>query len=188
MIEIYYGDGKGKTSAAAGLTIRAAGHHVPILFVQFLKDGKSGEINILKKIDEVRILNQLGISSFYFSMTDDEKQKTKKSAEKMFDEAKEFVFSEKILENPKIFKKPRNDSEIKKLLVLDEILHAVHFGLIDEEELISFLKKVPNDIEVILTGRNPSQALINICDYATEFRKEKHPFDRGIKARIGIEK
>ena len=58
MIQVYYGDGKGKTSAAVGLAVRAAGHHVPVCFVQFLKDSSSGEINILKKIDEVTVLTQ----------------------------------------------------------------------------------------------------------------------------------
>lgn len=75
MIELYYGDGKGKTSAAIGLAVRAAGHHVPVLFVQFLKDGSSGELKILKKIDEVEILTEDGLKGFFPNMDDDEKKK-----------------------------------------------------------------------------------------------------------------
>lgn len=67
------------------------------------------------------------------------------------------------------------------------MLHAVHFGLIDEKDLLDFLKNLPKDVEVVLTGRAPSQQIINVSDYATEFRKEKHPFDRGVMARTGVE-
>lgn len=187
MIELYYGDGKGKTSAAIGLAVRAAGHHVPVLFVQFLKDGSSGELKILKKIDEVEILTEDGLKGFFPNMDDDEKKKAKDEAEKIFESAKNFAIKEKKSPGTKIFTKPENDAEIKKLLVLDEVLHAVHFGLIDEKDLLDFLKDLPKDVEVVLTGRAPSQQIINVSDYATEFRKEKHPFDRGVMARTGVE-
>lgn len=215
MIELYYGNGKGKTTAAVGLTIRAAGHHVPVLFVQFLKDGKSGELNILRQIDEVEILTEKGLMGFYKNMSDDEKKKAKDEAERIYKIAEKFALDKtndnesqaKALKKnkatavnniaagssknnkigSKIFIKPENNAEIKRLVVLDEVLHAVHFGLIEEKDLLDFLKKVPRDVEVVLTGRSPSQQIINASDYATEFRKEKHPFDRGVKARTGVE-
>lgn len=160
---------------------------MPVLFMQFLKDGTSGELAILKKIDEVEILTEIGLKGFYPNMSDDEKKKAKDEAERIFERAKHFVMKEDKTLGPKIFNKPENNAEIRKLLVLDEVLHAVHFGLIDEKNLLDFLKSVPKDIEVVLTGRAPSQQIINVSDYATEFRKEKHPFDRGVKARSGVE-
>ena len=73
------------------------------------------------------------------------------------------------------------------LLVLDEILDVINLGIISENDVISFLKTKPENIEVVLTGRNPSEELLEVCDYATEMKKIKHPFDKGLNARYGIE-
>ena len=73
------------------------------------------------------------------------------------------------------------------LLVLDELLDVINLGILTDDEVVSFLKNKPENLEVVLTGRNPSEELLEICDYATEMKKIKHPFDKGLNARYGIE-
>ncbi|MEG0216215.1 MAG: cob(I)yrinic acid a,c-diamide adenosyltransferase, partial [Hungatella sp.] len=74
-----------------------------------------------------------------------------------------------------------------RLLILDEILAVCHYGLVQSRALLDFLKKKPKDLEVVLTGRNPSDELLEAADYVSEIQKKKHPYDRGIGAREGIE-
>ena len=103
-------------------------------------------------------------------MTPDELAEAKKIQTRMFDE---------------IVDKVRKDTP--DMLVLDEILVTCSLGLLDEEKVLQFLRTKPKKLEVVMTGRNPSQALIDMADYVSEICKRKHPFDKGIGARVGIE-
>lgn len=172
MIEIYCGDGKGKTTAAVGLSVRAAGCGFRVLFVQFMKDGSSGEIQILKKLPGVIVLHARKFYGFSRNMNEVQRQEMKEEYELLLKKVKEAVSEEK---------------EQPMLIVLDEILHACNHCLLKEEALYAFLDECPDTAEVVLTGRNPSEELIKRADYLSDVRKVKHPYDRGVLARKGIE-
>ncbi len=171
LTHIYCGDGKGKTSAAVGLAVRAAGAGLKIVFAQFLKTGTSSEIKTLEKIENISVKICYAAKKFTFEMTEDEKAQCKdaqtSALRRLFADA---------------------DEEGTDLLVLDEALGAVCTGTLCEDELIGLLENKPSGLEVVLTGRNPSPELLELADYVTEMKKIKHPFDKGIPAREGIEK
>ncbi|MBE7029461.1 MAG: cob(I)yrinic acid a,c-diamide adenosyltransferase [Ruminococcaceae bacterium] len=165
MIHIYHGDGKGKTTASVGIAIRALGADKKVVFSQFLKSDSSCEIKVLDKLLDVKICkNKHG---FFPQLNDKEKAEVIKEQNDLFS----------ILE----------DTTCLDLLIMDEILDAVYLNIIDEKKLIDFLIKKRETTEIILTGRNPSDDILNLADYITYFKKEKHPFDSGTGARLGIE-
>lgn len=170
LIHIYCGDGKGKTTAACGLAIRAAGQGLRVLFVQFFKKPVSGEINSMAKIDGVTALHANCKVGRFSKMTEEERNGAK---------------SEYGLLLYKVFGLCENGGA--DVLVLDEAVSACNRGIIDKEVLNGFLSNKPKKLEVVLTGRNPSAELVAAADYVSEIKKIKHPFDRGIKARKGIE-
>lgn len=170
LIHLYYGDGKGKTSMAIGQAIRCAGAGSKVLFTRFLKNDHSSEINILEKIPLIEMNKIEKDFGFYFNMTDSEKLQAKNFYTNTFLQTIE----------------PTHLSSFD-LLVLDEINVAISLHLVPEKLVLNFLKEKPKSLEVILTGRNPSDNLIQMADYASEILKIKHPFDNGISARLGIE-
>ena len=170
LIHIYCGDGKGKTSAATGLSIRAAGRGLSVLFARFLKNDDSGELRILETIPEIRLINPEKSYGFYRTLTDDER-KEMHQVYRLFWEAIRGEIS----------------GGEYDMLVMDEFMAAYRYGLIPKDEAISFLEEKPETLEVVLTGRDPGEELIRLADYVSEIRKKKHPFDRGITAREGIE-
>lgn len=170
MVHIYCGDGKGKTTAAFGLALRCAGHGEPVVIVQFLKNGKSGECVAFQRFGNVQILHAQPIEKFTFQMTESEKQETKTALKMCF---------------RTVVDKIQNQSV--RMLVLDEIMAAMECGFIDCEDVIKFLQSKPESLEVVMTGRNPPSTLLNFSDYISEIQKVKHPFDTGIASREGIE-
>lgn len=169
MIHLYCGDGKGKTTAAVGLSVRAAGAGKRVLFAQFLKDGSSSELNVLRALQNVEVACCTQNFGFFKAMDG----QTKAAAQKAYSALLEDVM--------------RKSADGVDLLVLDEAVAACNHGLIEEATLIDFLRGRPKALEVVLTGRDPSQHLLDAADYVTEMRKCKHPFERGIAARRGIE-
>ncbi len=169
LIHLYCGDGKGKTTAAVGLSVRAAGAGKRVLFAQFLKDGSSSELNILRALPNVEVACCEQNFGFFKSMD----EQTKAAARQAY-----FALLEDVM---------RKSADGVNLLVLDEAVAACNHGLIEETALLDFLRRRPETLEVVLTGRDPSQRLLDAADYVTEMRKCKHPFDRGIAARRGIE-
>lgn len=169
-IHIYTGDGKGKTTASTGLALRFAGHDGKVLFTQFMKDGTSGEIKMLRQIPGIQVESCDRSFGFSFLMNDEEKKEAydyySAHLEKILKEAVEGGYG---------------------LLVMDEAVGACNVPFISEERLIDFLKNKPEELEVVLTGRDPSEKLVEIADYVSEIKKIKHPFDAGIPARDGIE-
>ena len=170
LIHIYCGDGKGKTTASLGLVLRCAGRGGTILFAQFLKGRPTGELAALKALPHVTVLRSKAILKFTFQMTEVEKQATCEAQTALLQTVRDFC------------KKHHPD-----LAVCDELVGACALGLVPESQVINFLKEKPAHTEVVLTGRNPSPALLDLADYVSEIKKIKHPFDRGIAARIGIE-
>lgn len=164
MIFVFTGNGKGKTTSALGMALRAAGAGKKVLMVQFLKDGSSSEVKAIEKVDnfEIRSFGRPGFGPY---------------SEKDFQLAKlGFIFAKKEAE-----------SQRYSLLMLDEINVALKFKLIDLKEAIAFLKEYGKKLDVILTGRYCPKEILKIADSATEFKELKHYFNKGVKARKGIE-
>lgn len=167
-IHVYYGDGKGKTTAAMGQAIRAAGCGLKVLVFQFLKNNSSNERNILEQIPNITCLPGRERVKFFSQMTGEEKLELRHYNTKALDEIIKFC--------------PSFD-----MLVLDEALCAVKLGMLSEDKLIGFLTHKPRGLEVILTGHEVSKKMLKAADYATEMQKVKHPYDLGKTAREGIE-
>lgn len=170
LIHVYCGEGKGKTTAAMGLALRFSGTDEKVLIFQFLKQNTSSERKAFAKMSNVTILEGYSDVKFVKDMTEIEKNETKIYYFKRFAEITDMVKQNKY-----------------KMLILDEIMAAIHHGFVEEEKLIEFLKGKPEELEVIMTGRNPSERIYEIADYITEMKKVKHPYDKGIRARKGIE-
>jgi len=168
LIHIYCGDGKGKTTAAIGLAIRTAGAGKRVVFAQFFKDGSSSEISVLKAVGNIQAVHCNTVRGFWKRMDDVQKAKASKDYTSFLAEI--IVLAK--------------DAD---LLVLDEIISACNHGTVTEAAVLDFLRDKPNGLEVVLTGRNPSKALLELADYVSEIRKVKHPYDCGIAAREGIE-
>ena len=170
-IHVYYGDGKGKTTTGMGLITRAAGYGCRVLLYQFMKNNKTSERKILERVENITIIDGLETEKFSFQMTQDEKEARRKFYETQFKSVTKKAEEEKY-----------------DVLFLDQAVYTISAGLLDEELVLDFLKKKPKQLEVILTGNTPDARLIDLADYVSEIRKIKHPFDKGMKARAGIEK
>lgn len=171
LVHIYHGDGKGKTTCGMGLCVRAAGAGMNVLVFQFLKRNNSSELNVLKNISNIDVLEGTDVVKFVFAMNDQEKEDMKLFYQYAWKEIIAMVNTNKY-----------------DLLFLDEVLHAVNANMIEEEQLLNFLKNKPKHLEVVMTGYYPSEKIKDAADYISFIQKEKHPFDRGIGERIGIEK
>ena len=170
MIHIYYGDGKGKTTAAVGLAVRAAGSGLRVLFVQFLKTDSSGARSVLGKLDNVTLTNCPLNLKFTFDMTAAEKQQTAVLYRNIFERSAATALSDRY-----------------DMIVLDEIFDVINEGMLAEAQVYEFITNAPKSIEIVMTGHNPSPRFLAAADYITEMKKHKHPFDRGMSARKGIE-
>lgn len=171
LVHIYSGDGKGKTTAGMGLCVRAAGAGYRVLICQFMKDGSSSERKVMEQIPGITFVRGRDQVAFSFQMSEKEK-------------AAERAFNTRLLEDTI----RRACTEHWDVLFLDEALYAVRAGFLEEDRLVSFLEQKPDDLEVILTGRDPGERLLALCDYHSEICKRKHPFDRQQGARDGIER
>lgn len=185
MIEIYCGDGKGKTTAAAGLALRAVGNHIPVLFVQFMKDGSSGEIRMLRELSGVTVCGPSVFYGFTKAMNDRQKEEMKAQYEALLGMVSEALKERKQMRLKADLKK---GADIDLVVVLDEVIHACNRHLLGEDALLRLMAECPAGTELVLTGRNPSKRLLEKADYISEIRKERHPFDQGVPARKGIER
>jgi cob(I)alamin adenosyltransferase len=171
LTHIYIGDGKGKTTAALGLAVRAAGCGQSVVIVQFLKDWKSGELNSLALLPKMTILRgKASGGTFVFEMTDEQKAETKTIHDN----------------NLKIALDMQKNGQCD-LLVLDEALDAYMLGVLDAVLLEGLLDNKPAKLELVLTGHSADAHMIERADYVTEMVKRKHPYDLGVSARRGVE-
>ena len=167
-IHVYTGNGKGKTTAALGLALRAAGAGFKVYIGQFMKKGSYSELESLRKFKNSIKIEQFGRQRFVGrKITREDKVLAQKGLEKV----------KRAIESGKY-----------KLIILDEINVVLHYGLINESDVIEMLKNRNKQTEVVLTGRNASQAVVKLADLVTEMREVKHYFSKGVKARTGIEK
>lgn len=170
LVHIYCGDGKGKTTASVGAAVRAAGSGKKVVIKRFLKNDQSGEVKILRKIPEITLLPCTRQFGFSWKMSPQEREEAK------------IYYSEELEKAWKMALDQDSD-----MLILDEAVGACSLGFINEERLLALISSKPEKLEVILTGRNPSQTLLASADYATEMVMRAHPYTRGIPARKGIE-
>lgn len=170
-IHIYCGDGKGKTTTGMGLCTRAAGYGYRVLIYQFMKNNKTSERSILSQVPNITFVDGLEQEKFSFQMTPEEKADRKAYYEEQFSRITQKACDEQY-----------------DILFCDELIYTIRAGLFDENILLHYLNSKPKHLEVILTGQNPSEELIELADYVSEIRKIKHPFDKGLCARKGIEK
>lgn len=169
LIQIYTGNGKGKTTAAFGLAIRAVGHGFQVYIIQFMK-GKdtAGELEGLKCLKPECQFEHFGAPGWVHK--GELQEVHKQAARKGLLRAQEVILAGKW-----------------DIVILDEIINALWFELISESEVLELLSKKPSHVELVLTGRNASQLLIQKADLVTEMVQIKHPFDQGVMARQGIE-
>ena len=165
LVIVHTGDGKGKTTAAIGLAVRAFGAGMKVLIMQFIKGARrSSELTALEILGiEVRQLGLGFITAENFS-------EQKKSARAAIELARTEILS-----------------GTWDLIVLDEINYAVKFGLLDATEILELIKIRPPQMHLIFTGRDALPELIDAADLVTEMKLVKHPFKRGVKAQAGIE-
>ena len=164
-VHLYYGTGKGKTTAAMGLALRALGRGKRVVIVQFLKGRPSGELEPLQRLGAVIFRGKAG-QRFVSQMSDAEREETRS------------------LQNDNLRRAAALPSD---LLILDEACAALQLNMVDEELLRQAVLARPSGRELVLTGRTPSGWMLEAADYITEMRGERHPYDRGLAAREGIE-
>lgn len=165
-LHIYCGDGKGKTTAALGLAVRMAGAGGSVGILQFLKSGSSSELEVLKDIPNISVIQGAKVNGFVFNMSESEKDRLKKEQTA----ALESAFSKSF-----------------DLLILDEALGAFETKTLDISLFLKLIKTKPYSMEIVLTGRNAPSEISDMADYISEIVKIKHPFDQGLLARKGIE-
>ncbi len=169
LVQIYYGDGKGKTTAAFGLAFRCAGWGRRVVIAQFLKSGASGEVKAAERFPELTVLRTKEIHKFTFQMNEEEKAATARNCQDLFRQATALAVEQQA-----------------RLLVMDEVIDASR-GFLPMDELCAFLDNRPEGLEVVMTGHSLPQELADRADYITHVRKEKHPYDKGVMARKEIE-
>ncbi|MCX7785543.1 MAG: cob(I)yrinic acid a,c-diamide adenosyltransferase [candidate division WOR-3 bacterium] len=168
MIQIYTGNGKGKTTAAIGQAIRALGHKWKVIMIQFMKgDAGYGEIKTLKKLKNFKVV-QSGLPTF---------------VEKGNPSKEDIAYAEKGL---KLARKVINEKKYN-MVILDEINVAIDYGLIKLPDVIELIKNCPKQIELILTGRYAAKELIDLADLVSEIKEIKHPYQKGFISRQGID-
>ena len=168
LVQVYTGDGKGKTTAALGLALRAAGHGLKVVIVQFMKMPRYGEHRALQYLLPQITVKAFGRPGFI--------HRSGVQPEDLDQAHNALSFAREIMLKGEV-----------DILILDEINNALYFGLLKEEEVLNFLKERPPQVEVVLTGRNAPSSIIAVADLVTEMRSIKHPYEKGIAARQGIE-
>ncbi len=167
LVHVYTGNGKGKTTAALGLAVRATGHGFNVVMIQFMK----GKINY-GELETARILPNFEIKQFgrpEFVSKENPDPEDIKLAQEGLEYAREVIFSQEY-----------------DMVILDEICVAMDFKLISADEVVTLIEKRPKTVELVLTGRNCPPQIVKIADYVTEMLEIKHPYTRGIQARKGI--
>ncbi len=168
IVLLYTGNGKGKSTAAFGQALRAAGHDWPVCIIQFIKANKrTGEARgFAGLVDKVEF--HVMVTGFIFSAED--REEAVKAAREAFAFAREKIMSGQY-----------------RMVVLDEFTYLFNYGLVDWQDIKDLIENRPADLHLVITGRNDSKRLIDAADLVTEMKEIKHPYQAGFKARKGIE-
>ncbi|MDW7729914.1 MAG: cob(I)yrinic acid a,c-diamide adenosyltransferase [Dethiobacteria bacterium] len=171
-VQVYTGDGKGKTTAALGLGLRAAGGGFKVIMFQFLKGAHSGELDSVSCLGgSFQIIRLAETRKFFGSMDESEKEELRKRLQTELEQVKAVISAESC-----------------DILILDEIMAVLHGKLLTVEEVCSLIDARPAGMELILTGRAAPPDILARADLVTEMRCIKHYMDAGVNARQGIEK
>ncbi len=166
-IQIYTGDGKGKTTAAFGLAVRAAGHGLRVGIIQFMKPGRdSGEVDFLQQTDLISVHS---FGADHFVSEGQASAEDKNLATQAMKKAYELL---------------GQDIDV---LILDEVINAVYYELIAEESLLDLFRQKPQKVELVVTGRHATKRMVEAADLVTQMKEIKHPYHKGIAAREGID-
>jgi cob(I)alamin adenosyltransferase len=167
LLVVYTGHGKGKTTAALGMVFRALGRDMKVSVVQFIKGKwKTGERLFAESLPNLRF-HVMGLG---FTWDSDDLSRDKEAARAAWETARAEILSGE-----------------RDLIVLDELTYTFHYDFLSEDEVLDVLRKRPEHVHVVITGRNASEALVAAADLVTEMTKVKHPFDQGKKAAIGVD-
>ena len=170
LIHVYTGDGKGKTTAALGLALRAAGCGQSVLIVQFFKGRDCGELHSLTHVPRIIVWRLEKDYGFYETMGERERAAVRSEHDALLTAVCERVAAKAC-----------------DVLILDEVISAYNHGALDTQALDALIADKPDAMELVLTGRNAPRHFIDAADYVTVMQKGKHPWDLGISAREGIE-
>lgn len=176
LIQIYTGNGKGKTTAAIGLANRATAHGLKVTFIQFLK----------AETDKKTITQNSQINYFHFGLNY-KKYGWLKKDESGQTQSQHLEKFQQIISKAWQFTTQAIQKEECDLLILDELNLALYFNLLDAKEIINIIKHRPKHLEIVITGRQCPRELIEIADLVTEMKEIKHPYQKGITARPGID-
>lgn len=168
LIQVYTGNGKGKSTAAFGLALRALGQGLKVLIIQFMKTGDYGEITSLKRFEPEIELYSFGRKGFIRAGY------AKEEDIDLAVEALELAAT-------------KMATGMYDLIILDEINNALWFKLLSEEQVLEFLENKPNHVELCITGRNAPESIMEKAHLVTEMKEIKHPYQLGIGSRKGIE-
>ncbi|MBN1837456.1 MAG: cob(I)yrinic acid a,c-diamide adenosyltransferase [Spirochaetales bacterium] len=166
-VQIYTGDGKGKTTAALGLALRACGSGLHVYIAQFAKGMHYGELDALARFADLITIRQFGRACFIHNQPTDEDRRVAREG---------WAEVQRVIEG-----------QTPDLLVLDEIGIAIYYGLVSEEEVRELIRRRPAGMELVLTGRKVPAGLFELADLVTEMREIKHYYREGLLARRGIE-
>lgn len=169
MIQTYFGNGKGKTTAAVGSAVRCAGCGNKVLFVQFLKNNDSAEIKVLEKINVIDVLCSDEHYELYDNLNKDRTPALTKAYNKL------------------LFEDAKSKADSYQMIILDEILDAIEYGYIDENNLLELLAEIKVHSEIILTGHTLTEKIADVSDYISEIKEISHPYTKGASPREGIE-
>lgn len=171
-VQVYTGDGKGKTTAALGLAFRALGHGLKVIMFQFIKGTFSGELATAKNLSpRFQICRAAAAAKFVWQLNEEERLALKREVIHSFRQAQQAVQS--------------GDWDI---VILDEVMAAIGHGFLEEEEVCRLLEEKPHRVELVLTGRKAPSGILERADLVTEMRPLKHYYDQGVGAREGIER
>jgi cob(I)alamin adenosyltransferase len=172
MLHLYMGNGKGKTTAATGLAVRALGHGFRVLFAQFLKNTETGEKKILENYpDKLLFFRPVQRNAaFLWNMTEEQLAQTKEDIRLGWENLNQ-----------------RIQTGLWDLVVLDEILDCIQCGLLEEGDVLKAISGRPGQVEMVCTGRKASQTFCDLADYISVIDAVKHPYTKGMQARRGIE-
>ncbi|MDR0434142.1 MAG: cob(I)yrinic acid a,c-diamide adenosyltransferase [Gracilibacteraceae bacterium] len=170
-LHVYIGYGKGKSTAALGLLLRAVGQGYRVLYGQFMKSGRSGELKVLPGLgDRVKLWETAPVQKFFRNLSPEEQQEVTRDQRASLTEMATAM-----------------GSGAYDLVIMDEALDLVDLGIVAEQELVDLAAGRPETAELVLTGHNAGPLITDAADYLTEFFARKHPYNEGVPARRGIE-
>jgi len=167
-VQVYSGNGKGKTTAAFGLSLRAAGAGLRVYIAQFIKGAKYSELNAVARLSDAITLKQYGLGFFLYREPNEEDIEAAREGLK---EVRDLM-----------------RSGVYDVVILDEANIAVDYGLFPVEDLLDLIRTKPENVELVITGRKADPRVMDAADLVTEMKEIKHYYHNGVEARIGIEK